>query len=71
MVFPGPEPAIAPGFIIQPPEGKPLNTTLPVETVQDGCVIRPADGAEGVAGCALITIFADTAEVHPAALVTV
>jgi hypothetical protein len=35
-----------------------------------GCVTVPAVGADGVAGCAL-TIFDDTADVHPAALVCV
>jgi hypothetical protein len=34
-----------------------------------GCVTVPAVGADGVAGCALTTIFDDTADVHPAALV--
>jgi hypothetical protein len=36
-----------------------------------GCVTVPAVGADGVAGCALTTIFDDTADVHPAALVCV
>ena len=65
------EPAIAPGLIVQFPAGKPLNSTLPVATAQVGCIIVPAVGAVGVAGCALITIFADATEVHPAELVTV
>lgn len=36
MVLLAPEPAIAPGLIVQLPVGKPLNTTLPVATVQVG-----------------------------------
>jgi len=31
----------------------------------------PTIGADGVAGCALIAIIADTTEVHPTAFVTV
>ena len=66
-----PVPLIAPGLIIQFPAGKPLNTTLPVEIVQVGCVTAPTTGADGVTGCVLITTLADAADVHPAALVTV
>jgi hypothetical protein len=54
-----------------PVAGNPFNTTLPVETVHVGCVIVPKEGAEGVAGWAFITIFADGGEMQPAALVTV
>ena len=61
---------MAPGSIVQLPAGKPLNTTLPVATAQVGCVIRPARGAIGVAGCVLITTSVDATDVHPAALVT-
>ena len=64
-------PAIAPGLIIQLPAGNPFNTTLPVATIQVGCVIMPAAGAEGVTGCALITTLAETGEIHPDAFVTV
>ena len=39
--------------------------------VHVGCVIEPIDGALGVLGWALTTIFADTGETQPAALVTV
>ena len=66
-----PEPAIAPGLITQLPDGKPLKFTLPVATVHVGCTTEPTIGTEGVAGWALITAFAETEEVHPAALVTV
>lgn len=71
MVIFGPVPAIAPGFMVQFPEGNPLNNTLPVAIEQVGCVVVPIAGAEGVAGCALMITFADAKEVHPAALVTV
>ena len=66
-----PVPAIAPGLIVQFPAGKPFKITLPKATEQVGCVIVPKIGADGVAGCALITIFADGKEVHPTAFVTV
>jgi hypothetical protein len=46
----GPEPDIAPGLIVQFPDGKPLNATLPVATAQVGCVIVPTIGADGVTG---------------------
>jgi hypothetical protein len=42
------EPVIEPGFIVQFPEGNPLNTTLPVDEIQVGCVIVPTVGAAGV-----------------------
>ena len=64
-------PVIPPGFIVQFPAGNPFNTTLPVATVQVGCVIVPTIGAVGVAGCAAIITLADNGDVHPAALVTV
>ena len=64
-------PVIAPGLMVQLPDGKPLNTTLPVDTEQVGCVIVPTTGAVGVTSCALMTTSADAAEIHPAALVTV
>jgi hypothetical protein len=56
---------------VQFPAGKPLKTTLPVDTEQVVCVIELKAGAEGVIGCALITTLADAGEVHPEALVTV
>ena len=44
-----PVPVIPPGFIVQvPTDGKPFNTTLPVETVHVGCVMVPTIGADGV-----------------------
>ena len=60
-----------PGLMVQFPDGKPLNTTLPVATAQVGWVIVPTVGAAGVAGCALITTFADATEIHPTEFVTV
>lgn len=66
-----PVPVIAPGLTVHVPEGKPLKSTLPVVTVQVGCITVPTTGADGVAGCAIIVAFADAAEVHPTELVTV
>jgi len=70
MVVLAPVPVIPPGLIVQFPAGNPFNTTLPVDNIQLGCVMVPTIGAEGVAGCTLITIFADATEVHPTAFVT-
>jgi hypothetical protein len=39
------EPEIPPGFIVQFPDGKPVNRTLPVTVEQVGCVIVPTIGA--------------------------
>ena len=63
-------PVILPGFTVQLPDGRLFNTTLP-SAWQVGCVMVPTDGAVGVAGCALITILLDGAEVQPTELVTV
>lgn len=72
MVLPAPVPDIPSGLMVQVPvAGKPVKATLPVAREQDGCVIVPIDGAEGVTGWILITTLFDAAEVHPAALVTV
>jgi hypothetical protein len=38
-------PEIAPGFIVQLPDGNPFKTTLPVAVVHEGCVIVPTVGA--------------------------
>jgi hypothetical protein len=54
-----------------PVVGKPLNTTLPVTTVQVGCVTAPTEGAVGKPVTALKTTLAETEEVQPSALVTV
>jgi hypothetical protein len=45
--------------------GSPLKATVPVATVQVGCVIVPTVGAAGTVGCALITAFPEAADVHP------
>jgi len=50
MILLDPVPAMAPGFITQFPAGRPVSSTLPVETEQVGCVIVPTTGAEGVTG---------------------
>ena len=71
MIVAAPVPVIPPGLSVQFPAGKPFNTTLPVETEQVGLVMVPTIGADGVVGCALITIFADATEVQPNELVTV
>ena len=65
------DPLMLPGLMVQLPEGKPLNTTLPVDTVHVGCVMVPTIGADGVTGWVLITTSADVDEVHPTELVTV
>jgi len=65
------DPVTEPGFIVHVPEGKLLNTTLPVGTVHVGWVIVPTFGADGVGGCAGITTLADKDETQPAWLVTV
>lgn len=62
-------PEIPPGLIVQFPDGKPLKTTLPVETVQVGWVTLPTTGAGGIT--AVITTAGLGAEVHPEEFVTV
>jgi hypothetical protein len=50
LVVPVPVVVIPPGVLVNvhvPVAGKPLKTTLPVATVQVGCVIVPTTGAEG------------------------
>lgn len=42
-------PVIAPGLIVQLPDGNPFRTTLPVVNAQVGCAIAPITGAEGTA----------------------
>ena len=67
-----PVPETFPGFNIHVPvAGNPLNTTLPVPTLQVGCVIAPTVGAVGVAGWVLITTLPEAGEIHPVELVTV
>ena len=66
-----PLPDILPGLTVQLPEGRLFNTTLPVDDAQVVCVIVPTVGADGVTGCALITILAEATEVQPTELVSV
>ena len=67
-----PEPDTFPGLIVQfPVAGNPFKSTLPVATVQLGCITFDVNGAVGVVGCALIVIFEDKPEVQPSTLVTV
>lgn len=47
---------MAPGFIVQVPVGNPFNCTLPVATVQVGCVIVPMVGAAGVVFTIMVTL---------------
>ena len=63
-----------PGALVKvqvPVAGKLFKTTLPVGTVQVGCVIAPAVGGEGEAGTELITILEEEDEIHPDPSVTV
>lgn len=71
MVLLAPVPAIAPGFMVQLPAGRPFKTTLPVGTVQVGCVTVPIVGASGVDGCALMTTLTEAADAQPTVFVTV
>lgn len=65
---------VPPGVLVRvqvPVEGKPLNATLPVARAHVGCVIVPTIGAVGFDGLAVMTTFADDADVQPDAFVTV
>jgi hypothetical protein len=68
-----PDPVIAPGLIVQVPvAGSPFRTTLPVgDAHEEGWVIVPTVGADGVVGTAFITTLADGEDIHPTASVTV
>jgi len=54
---------------VHEPDGKPLNVTEPVATAHVGCVTVPTAGATGI-GTALITIFDEATEAHPAEFLT-
>lgn len=74
VLVPVPEVITPPGvrvIVHVPVEGKPLSSTLPVDTVHVGGIIVPTTGGVGVGGCGLISTLSDEPEVHPAALVTV
>lgn len=74
MLVPVPVVLTVPGYRISvqvPDEGKSNNITLPVDTVHDGCVIVPTEGAAGIGGCAFIKTLSDGEDIHPVELVTV
>lgn len=74
VLNPVPAVIVPPGVLVNvhaPVAGRPLKTTLPVGTLNVGCVIVPITGAVGVGGCAFITALPDAVDEHPAALVTV
>ena len=50
-----PDPAIAPGLIVQLPAGRPLKATLPVGVAQVGWVIAPTVGVLGDPGSVKLT----------------
>ena len=49
---------------VQSPDGRELNTTLPVAIVQVGCVGVPVWGAVGVTGCEFMTALMDAGDVQ-------
>jgi hypothetical protein len=51
--------------IVQEGEGKPLNSTEPVDMLQVGWVIIPTIGAAGALSSGLIATFNDGEDVHP------
>ena len=48
MVVLATDPVIPPGLMVQLPDGKPPNVTLPVAVEQVGCVVELIVGADGV-----------------------
>jgi hypothetical protein len=53
VLVPVPVLVTPPGLLVKvqvPEDGKPLNTTVPVETPHVGCVMVPTAGAPGVTG---------------------
>jgi hypothetical protein len=74
VVIPVPVAAAPPGALVnvhEPDDGKPFKTTLPVATVQLGCVNVPNAGESGVTGWGEMIALFDAGEVHPEAWVTV
>ena len=64
------EPAMAPGLRVQLPAGNPLNSTLPVDTEQVGCVMVPTTGVIGVTGWAsIVAIFPE--DIQPSEFIAV
>ena len=73
VLVPVPVVVVPLGFCVKvhvPLDGKPFKVTLPVETLQAGCVVVPTEGAVGALGAVLMTTFAEAEEVHPAAFIT-
>ena len=58
-------------MVHEPGAGRPEMNMLPVEMLQDGCVMVPITGASGNTGPSLMTTDDEGPEVHPASLVTV
>ena len=74
VLVPVPDVVAPPGVLVSvqvPVAGSPLSTTLPVETLQEGCVMVPTRGAVGVTGCVLMVTVAEGGETQPIELVTV
>jgi hypothetical protein len=74
VVVPVPVVRVPPGDRVNdhvPEAGNPLRTTLPVVSVQVGCVIVPIAGAEGVTGCASITTTDEGSDMQVPALLIV
>jgi hypothetical protein len=67
-----PVPLIEPGLMVHVPvAGSPVRRTLPRGEVHEaGCVIGPTIGAVGAVGALLMVTLADSADIHPAWLVT-
>ena len=67
-----PLPVIAPGLIVQFPDGNPLKATLPVAVPQVGCVIVSIVGAAGEVGFVKVIGPASVfAELQPAPVVLI
>ena len=74
VLVPVPVVVVPPGDLVSvhvPVAGNPVSSTLPVDTLQVGCVIVPTIGAVGVTGWVLITTADEGGETQPMELVTV
>ena len=72
VLVPVPVEIVPLGFCVKvhvPLDGKPFKVTLPVETLQVGCVVVPIEGAVGALGAVLMTTFAEAEDVQPATFV--
>ena len=67
-----PVPLIEPGLMVHVPvAGSPVRRTLPSgEEQEEGWVVVPTIGAVGAVGALLMVTLADSADIHPASLVT-